>query len=277
MSRTRKPATMAPPPASAELFGGTFTAWARGFLPNTALALCFHGPLLLLSPYVLDRVPMRPETHETWTEVRSGLELFVAILATAAISLHALHRLRGTPIGVAACLRRTGVRLGSILLASLILVGMLLLVLVPMFVVGAIVLSTTGRPSEHDAVGLGFGIVALFGAAFVFLAARYFVWPLGVVAAEAGAAQSLRDAARLSAGSRWRFLLMLIALGILTTAVDAGVRAVIAAPGDQALAATAATAMLHTPITACAVAVAYHRLRLHKDGIDVTRAADVFD
>lgn len=257
-----------------DLFGRTFALWGARFVPNAILALIFHAPILLIAWAVLGRGTPTAETVESWNSAQGFLAMLLGMLSSAAITYGSLRALRGEPATIGACAGRAFSSFGSLFVAGLI-VGLLTMVIaLPMVAVAiAILAGTGGRPATGATIVVG-GVV---GAIYAFLLTRYALSSPAIVVERVGASKSLKESARLTAGFRWTIfcLYVLVFAGVFAAGYVVGLT--VHDPFTRTLATLGLTILLESPISACAAAVAYHRLKLRKDGIDVLDAAKVFD
>lgn len=257
-----------------DLFGRTFALWGARFVPNALLSLLFHAPLLLLAWAVLGRGTPTAKTVESWGSAQSLLSNILGMLSGAAITYGSLRALRGQPATIGECAGRAFSSFGSLFVAGLI-VGLLTVVIaIPIVAVwAAITVGSRGQVDTGATIALG----VLVGIAGAFILTRYSLSSPAIVVERVGASRSLKESVRLTAGFRWTifFLFVLVFAGVFAAGFVVGLT--VHDPFTSTLATLGVTILLASPISACAAAVAYHRLKLRKDGVNILDAAKVFD
>jgi len=262
LQTTRAPA--APPPVSpvtvGKLVGRAFSTWRACVLPFAALGLLLQAALLALgwalgSPFTLfERSPFRQPSPATvawafsaryWAYVASAMLL--SVLVMGGLTGGAIQRLAGRPVTVGGMLGSTVRRAPALVAAGALALlatylGMLLLV-VP-------------------------GI--LWGLSFSLAAPVVMAEPLGAWA-------SLKRSRSLARGSRSALLGTYFICGVAAAAPSwLGMGLAMAAPLPGGL-LTLVGSVLLGPILYVAPAVAYHDLRVAKEGASTAELARVFE
>jgi len=226
------------------LLSRTFAIWGKSFGPIALLALVVYSPLLL---WVLLAGPA--EGLGLGSGMQSLLSSFLSFLLTGAVTLLVLRQLAGERIGFGKALAATAERFFAIFTTSFLgglatLVGLALLV-VP-------------------------GLVVF---AMIFVAV-----PVAVVE-RPGASASLSRSAHLTKGHRWHLFCVAVVLFLLVGVV-AGVAQTLLALGAAGHAGALfgeVVGALAGSIPAVASAVAYHDLRVLKEGVDTASLVRVFE
>lgn len=296
---TRRRAPVRTPAFSVGTYlGDTLSAAGRGLVPYTVVSLLFHLPLFLLAWWLL--APLDPlsgqvdlaqlkrasDRQSAWNLVNTIGSLVLGSCAAAAISYGVIHRLRGEAAGVGACVsaalgRATTLFLTSLLLTVVVVLALMAVMLVVVAVLAGAAPAIAKGVADSDAGALTSFVVAMAvpsGLVLLFFFARYLVALPAVVMDRKGVGAALSESARLTAGSRLRIavvvaLYLLVGFALTLTVLTP----ILEDTRSGALAGQLLSALVHTPLTGCAAAVAYHRLKLHKDGVDVLKAAQVFE
>lgn len=257
-----------------DLFGRTFALWGARFVPNALLSLLFHAPILLIAWAVLGRGTPTEKTVESWNSAETFLSNLLGMLASAAITYGSLRALRGQPATIGECAGRAFSSFGSLLLAGIIVGLLTIVVALPIVAIAiAIVAGNGGRLETGGEILIG----VLAGVAGAIILTRYALSSPAIVVERVSASKSLKESVRLTAGFRWTifFLYVLVFAGVFAAGFVVGLT--VHDPFTQTLATLGLTILLESPISACAAAVAYHRLKLRKDGVNILDAAKVFD
>ncbi|MBL9088532.1 MAG: DUF975 family protein [Planctomycetia bacterium] len=258
-----------------DLFGRTFALWSARFVPNAMLSLLFHAPTLLIAWAVLGRGTPTEKTVESWDTAHVFLSSILGMLSSAATAYGSLRALRGQPATIGECAGRAFSSFGSLLLAGIVVGLLAFLIAIPIaFVVVVLVIVGTRTRFDANAVILG-SVIGVIVTAVV--QARYFLSSPAIVVERVGASNSLRESARLTRGFRWKiFFLSALLLGA-EFAAGYIVGLEVDDPFTRTLATIAITILVSSPVNGSAAAIAYHRLKLRKDGINVLDAAKIFD
>jgi hypothetical protein len=242
-----------PPPGPAgsalsvgEVVGRSFSIWLRNLVPFTVVTLVVNVPVFVLT------VVFVQDGASWWKLALDVVSLVVNLVATGALTFAVLQSLDGSRVGVGAALGKGLSRLWVVLVVSLeyglvVLVGVALLV-VP-------------------------GVIAM---------CALFVAVPAVVVEPLGATAALARSRALTKGSRWSILAVVLVVFVFSNLVVA------ASPSVVSLAASALPrplpALLGAVITALAAtlgntapAVAYHDLRVAKEGVDTAALVKVFE
>lgn len=257
-----------------DLFGRTFALWGARFVPNAILALIFHAPLILIAWAVLGRGTPTAKTVESWNSAQAFLTSLLGMLSSAAITYGSFRALRGEPATIGACAGRAFSSFGSLFVAGLIVGLLTMVVAIPIVAVAAAILAGTRGGLDTGATVFVGVFVGIAGA---FILTRYALSSPAIVVERVGASKSLKESVRLTAGFRWTIFCLFVLVFAALFGAGYVVGFTIHDPFTSVLATLGLTILLESPISACAAAVAYHRLKLRKDGINVLDAAKVFD
>ena len=177
---------------------------------------------------------------------------FANLVVTGALTFGVLQTLNGAPVPLGTLLKKGFAKVGSVLLVS--------------FGYGLIVF---------------LGILLLVVPGVIAMCALYVAIP-AVVVEDVGPGEALGRSRALTKGSRWGILAVALVVGVVTL-VAAGVAGVAAVRGTSALPhpipalVSSALMVFATPLGACAAAVAYHDLRVAKEGVDTAALVKVFE
>ncbi len=196
--------------------------------------------------------------------------LLAYLLITAGTVNAAIQQLRGFEVSVGQSLRMALARIGPVLLVSLLLYAILIGVIVVAAVLAMI-----------PFIGFVFGIAAV--GLVVYLYVYWWVVVPTVVVENPGVVASLKRSAALTRGHRWLILGFLFVFGLVVGAGVGALSVVVTLP--FALAGLEIVGNLLSALVglgayslfAVAAAVAYHDLRVEKEGADGNRLATVFD
>ncbi len=237
----------APRPFSAgAVIGRSFSSWFGNVVPFSIVTLLVNVPVFAIEA-------LAPPGESSWAEpaarVVSGL---ANLVVTAALTYGVLQSLRGEAVPLGRLLGSGFSKMGSVLLVS---------------------------------IGFGFivflGFVLLVVPGVIALCALYVAVP-AVVVEDIGPGEALGRSRALTKGSRWSILAVAVVVGVVTFVVAAAAGALVALGASAlphpvpALLSTAILALL-TPLGACAAAVAYHDLRVAKEGVDTAALVKVFE
>jgi hypothetical protein len=228
------------------VFHRSLGIWSRNLAPFLLLTLAITLPGHLLGLAVL---------AGTWTTSDPGLDqalpqLLVSTLlylASGAICFGVFQELRGKPVGFTRCVAVGLVRLVDVLGAG--------------FVAGLVIL---------------IGTIALILPGLVLWAVLFVVVPTAVLEGT-GAIGSMQRSASLTAGNRWPVLAIVLLLFLVNLAAMLLVAATLGAGGPGYFTAQVALTTLSGSFGAVTSTVAYHDLRLVKEGVSPDDAGDVFE
>lgn len=226
------------------LLSRTFSVWGRGFLPIALLALVVDSPLLLWVG-----VGGPAEGLGADARIQGLVSSFLSFILTGAVTFLVLRQLAGERVGFGKALAAAAERFFAIFGASLL---------------------------SGLATLLGFVLLVVPG--LMALSAFFVAVPVAVVE-RPGASDSLSRSAALTQGCRWHVLGAVLVLYLLV-AVAAGAAAALGelGLGERAAALLAEVAgALASSILAVAGAVAYHDLRVLKEGVDTAALVKVFE
>jgi hypothetical protein len=240
------PAPLERPFSAGEVIGRSFSVWLRNFVPFSVVTLLINVPLLVLAAAApLDAGP-------AWSLLLNAVSGLAELVVAGALTYGVLEALRGSRVPLGMLLRTGFAKLGRVFVVSLgvgvrVFLGTLLLV-IP-------------------------GIV---------LFCRLYVAIPAAVVEPIDPTDAIDRSRTLTEGSRWGiFLVALVAF--LVTLVVGGVAGLVLVLGGSALPprviAVLGTAIgaLASPLAACASAVAYHDLRVAKEGVDPAALVKVFE
>ncbi len=245
------PPSSAPPPAArrfsaGDVIGRSFSVWFRNFVPFSIVALAVNVPVFALTA-------LAPAGEGSALELLDRIVSSLAgLVVTGALTYGVLQALRGTPVPVGALFGKGFAKLGSVLLVS---IGFGLAVFV--------------------------GLVLLVIPGLVALAALYVAVP-AVVVEPVGPGEALGRSRALTKGSRWGVFVVALVVGLVTVVAVAVATNVIlygasALPHPIAPLVSTVILVLASPLSACATAVAYHDLRVAKEGVDTEALVKVFE
>jgi hypothetical protein len=238
---------VAPPFSSGGVIGRAFSVWFRNLPAFAAVTLAVHLPVLVLAALA----PVNPAPAWAFADrVVSGL---AGLVVTGALTYGVLQSLDGRRVGFAD-LFRTGFRkMGWVFLVS--------------FAVGLWVM---------------LGTLLLVVPGIVWYCGLYTAVPAVVVEEDLGVSGALSRSRELTKGNRYEIFAVALVTVVATIggAVIAGV--VVGFVGSflpQPVAAVllAAVIAVVSSIAACASAVAYHDLRVAKEGVSTAELAKVFE
>jgi len=226
------------------LLSRTFSVWGKNFGPIALLALVVYSPLLLWVLLVGPAEGLGPGGG-----LQNLFSSFLSFVLTGAVTFLVLRQFAGERIGFGKALAATAERFFAIFTTS--------------FLGGLAAL-------------LGFVLLVVPG--FVVLTMIFVAVPVAVVE-RPGASASLRRSADLTRGYRWHvfgaavvlFLLVAVAAGAVGAATE------LAATGRAGALIGEAVGALAGSIPAVASAVAYHDLRVLKEGVDAASLVRVFE
>jgi hypothetical protein len=298
MSDSSSPLAASSPFTIGELFAGTFRAWAAGLSRWVALSLIFYAPLIALGWLALhDGGGSASAAAGVWSLVRGLLLMAVSMLASAAVVFGTVKDRRGSPASVGDCVSAAFSAfwpiLGMSILVQLIAVLFMLPILIALIVVIVLRVLNAARNSTshvvprdtrnaHAMLHSEFGLWTIgSGLACVILAAiaqaRFFVSSATILVEGRGVTASLGESSRLTKGHRtmiWVFVSTLLLCG---SAVGFCFVWFIEDTGVAEALSLAFSAVVATPLMACASAVAYEELKRRKDGVDIATLGRIFE
>lgn len=236
-----------PPFTLGDTLSRTYSVWARNLVPFAVVSFVVHLPSLALSIALGRPDPVRPNAG-FW--VNTALGVFLSLVSTGALMHGVLEHLKGRRASVGEMLRVGLARFWPVLAVAIatvlaIWIGLLFLV-VPGIVVGCML------------------FVAI---------------PAAVVERGVGLRGALGRSAALTKGNR--LALFVIALLVWLTTVVIGMPATIlgltsALPYPIFVLLGTAVNMLGAPLLSVAPAVAYHDLRVAKEGVATDQLVAIF-
>jgi hypothetical protein len=240
-----------PPFTLGAVVGRTFSTWGRNLLPFAVVSFVVHVPSLLATIAI---GPLRPSSGLANLSLPFWLNTLFAsllsIISTGALTHGVLEHLRGRRATVGQMFRVGLARLGPVLLVALA-TGILILLSLSCFVFPAAVVGC-----------------------MLFVAV-----PAAVVEPGIGVAGALGRSRQLTSGHRWAIFLLGI-LVYLTTLVFGTPMALLGLtnvlPHPLTALATQLLAALASPLWSVAGAVAYHDLRVAKEGVATEDLVAVF-
>ncbi len=248
--------TLAPPPpapagrqfSAGAVIGRSFSLWFRNFVPFAIVSLVVEIPVFLL----VALSPAEPGGGAPAGALVNLVSTLADLVVTGALTYGVLEGLRGTRAPVGALLRKGFAKFGPVLLVAI--------------AYGFVVL-------------LGFVLLVVPG--IIALCALYVALP-AVVVEDVGPGAALGRSRALTKGSRWGILVIFLALAVVGVAVvtaSGALAAIVGAALPHPYPALIATALmvLVTPLHACGAAVAYHDLRVAKEGISTADLVKVFE
>jgi hypothetical protein len=257
------------------VLGRGFTLVFRHIVPFGATALIIFLPIGAIAA-VITLVPLDANTL-IWLVVATLLAVFLlAYVATAGISYGTFQALRGEKPRLGACLTKGFSVVFPVLGVALLTMLALAASLLPGVLIGSL-------------GGTGFLALMIFLSLIPLLMVLTMLWvsiPACVVE-RPGVLGSLGRSARLTKGERWRVfgivvIVMLVNWGISLLSNVITVPLATADPSAATMAIVGGavgliTTAFYTALNAVMAAVAYHDLRVAKEGIGIDQIAAVFD
>ncbi len=240
---------LATPPALSpgKVLGRSFSVWRANFVPFSIVALVVFLPVIAAS------AAAPPEAGVSWTALDRFLTTFCGYVAEGALAFGVLRAPDGQRTGIVSLLATGFAKSGKVFAVSLV-VGLLIVL----------------------------GLVALIVPGLVAAAAFFVAVPAVVVEPGADSSSAMERSRDLTRGHRWTILALLatvlavqIALG-LAFAVASGLLEDVVPHPVPAIAFNALFA-LTAPLGATAAAVAYHDLRVAKEGVATADLVKVFE
>jgi len=259
------------------VFTRTWSVFWRNILTFTVVSGIAALPTLLLPrPGAGDLV-----ANQQLIFLRLAVMLLLNMLAQAFIFYCAFQDMRGRPINMGDSLKLSLARffplIGLGLIVVLVMIGLVVIVSLLLFAVA------------------GSGATALTVIPFVILLVilftlRFLIWSMATpvcVVERAGPFRSLRRSRELTKGYRWKILGLLalviipgLVVGVIVGAI-AGAVAALAPAGGASVAVSQGIGLIWNALwfgfVAVIFAVAYHDLRVAKEGVDIDQIAAVFE
>lgn len=240
-------APLAPGFSAGAVIGRSFSVWLANFVPFSIVTLVVYVPVLALAAFMPD------EGGPAWNIADRLLSGLAGLVVTGALTYGVLESLRGGRASAGA-LFGTGFRqMGTVFVVS--------------FRVG---------------LWMILGTLLLVVPALVWYCALFVAVPAAVVETKLpGSADALRRSRELTKGSRWGILAVVLVVAVVTIA-SVGVAGLLAAfvpalPQPVSVVFATAIVALASTLGACASAVAYHDLRLAKEGVSTADLVKVFE
>jgi hypothetical protein len=237
-------AAEASPVGVGSLLGRTFSVWWKNLIPFSGVALLLQSPLVVM-PLLLDGSP--PGDEALWNGLGTLASLVLGLVVAGALTHGVIRSLNGEPVRLVALLGTGFRKMWRILLASLgvgiaTVVGLLLLV-VP-------------------------GLIAM--------SALYLAVP-AVVVEPIPPGRAISRSWRLTRGHRLHLFLLLFLFGLLGAGVGGFVAALGLAGSPSLIALGQALSVVLQGLSLTAPAVAYHDLRVAREGVDTAQLVRVFE
>lgn len=230
----------------------SFSIWLRNLIPFTLLSVIVYAPLIIYTIVMLSGA-LTHEKVTMWGRVGGFGGFLLDLIVAGALVYGTFQQLRGRPAGMGAALVVGLKRLFPVLLVG-VLVGLC----------------------------VAAGMVLLIVPGVILLCMLWLAVPVAVVE-RPGILASLRRSRELTAGYRGSIFGILLLLGVIkfgtfqilsTTMIDAN-----SSVGDVKLYLwmTLFVGILLGTLSAVANTVAYHDLRVEREGVGVEELARVFD
>lgn len=227
--------------------GRAFSVWFRNFAAFSLVTLVVYLPVFALTALA------PANAGQGWELSNNLLSVLAGFVAEGALTYGVLQSLDGGRVGIGA-LFRTGFRkVGWVFLVS--------------FAVGLWVI---------------LGTLLLVVPGIIWYCGLFAAIPAVVVEADLGVSGALARSRSLTAGHRWGIFAVILVALVVSVAITGGGGALVALvagalpPPIPALLVTALTA-LGGSFWACAPAVAYHDLRVAKEGVATADLVKVFE
>jgi hypothetical protein len=233
----------------------SFSVWLRHFFPFMLMAVIFYAPMALYLGLLLV-VGASPEAFKAFSLVERLFSIILGLALSGAVTYGVFQHLRGQPADT-----------GDILRAGLR----------HLFPVWGV--------SIYAGILTGIGLILLIVPGLMLMCRYYVAVPVAVVE-DPGASNALSRSTELTEGSRWPIFGLVLILGVISigTALLGGFVLAIFAEGTATGRAEALQEVAVTVLTlpaavlqAVAAAVAYHDLRIGREGADVEELVKVFD
>jgi hypothetical protein len=229
------------------VIGRSFSVWLRNFLPFSLVTLVVYVPVFALVAAV-------PEGGSGWDLVTRLLSALADLVISGALTFGVLESLRGGRASVGALFRKGFGKMGTVFVVSF-----------------------------RTGLWLVLGTILLVVPAIVWYCALFVAVPAAVVEDRlASSADALARSRALTKGHRWGiFAVMLVVfavtvVGTLVAGVVLSLLGAVVAAWAQVLLVTALIALLSS-LGASAHAVAYHDLRVEKEGVATDDLVKVFE
>jgi len=225
------------------LLSRTFSVWGRNLPAIGLVSLLTFSPLLAIIAFT------RAAESPAFEPTQNLISTILSFVLTGAVTSLVLQHLHGEPIRIGRVLAAAAERFFAIFSASF-----------------------------WSGLAAGIGLLLLVVPGLVFIAMYFVAVPVAVVE-RPGAFASLERSAALTKGYRWQVfgaaaLLWLAAMGAVVAV------GLLAGPGEGrpgALLAEVVMGALAGSLTSVASAVAYHDLRVAKEGVDSADLVRVFE
>ncbi len=248
LATTLAPASPAPARrefSAGAVIGRAFSAWLGSFAPFSVVALLVNVPVFVL-------LALAPPDGSRLESLANLLGSLANLVVTGALTYGVLQGLQGRPVPLGALFKTGFGKLGSVLLVS--------------FGVGLVVV---------------LGLVLLVVPGLVAMSALYVAVP-AVVVEDVRPGAALGRSRALTKGSRWGILAVALVVGVVTIAIVGGASLLVVLlastlPHPLPPLLAHVVVALSSPLGACAAAVAYHDLRVAKEGVDTATLVKVFE
>lgn len=230
------------------MIGRSFPIWLRNFVPFTILSLIVYLPLLVYAFVTFGGGEVTEAAEKRYDLISTVAGRLLDLIVTGAVVYGVFQQVRGQPAGLVDCLR----------------VG--LTRLLPVLGVGIIV-----------GILVALGTVALVIPGIILQLMYWVAVPVAVVE-RLGVVGSMKRSAQLTSGVKGTIFLILLVLFLIQFAVIFGV-VVAASASDSAAFQVLITLLVAIPfgaLTAVTNAVAYHDLRVAKEGVGIEELVRVF-
>lgn len=241
----------APTPVAAPAFsagsviGRSFSIWFRNFVPFSIVTLVVHVPVLVLAGLA----PL--EGGPGWNVADRLLSGLASLVVTGALTYGVIASLRGGRAGLGTLFSAGFGKMGSVFAASFRM-GLWLLL----------------------------GTVLLVVPAIVWYCGLYVAVPVAVVE-DVDSSDALERSRTLTKGHRWAIFAVVAVVFVVTILLASASGALVvlleAVPHPIPVLLAATIIALVTAFGACAAAVAYHDLRVAKEGVTTEQLAKVFE
>jgi hypothetical protein len=235
------------------VLGRTFGVWAANFVPFCVLGLIVEAPVLV----VLVVLAVSGTSLPTLQRVLDGLSALLALVLTGGVTYGVFQALRNARPSLAEVLRLGLSRVLTVFVTALF----------------------TG-------IAVALGCCALIVPGLILMARFWVAVPVSVIEAP-GAFGAMSRSAELTEGNRWRVFGLVLIMGLIAGGANAvlGVVSVLVAgagsePGVVPAWTQALMGLALIPVqalTAVAPAVAYHDLRVGREGADVEELLKIFE
>jgi hypothetical protein len=225
-----------------------FSIWARNLLPFATIAAVVHAPLLfyMLAVRVDPNQVAENEASVAPLLVIMLLGILLPMIATGALTYGVVQHVRGRPAGFGAC-----VSVGLSRLLPVLGVGLL---------VGLCILG---------------GLILLIIPAFIIMCMLWVAVPVAVIE-RPGVTASLRRSAELTKGHRWSIFGVIIVLGLIGGVATTVVSMMLSGAVLTVVSFVVGNVLMGS-LQATVDAVAYWLLRSGRDGATIEDLAKVFD